>query len=144
MRKLATVAQDFGGRRLENGEAADRRLPALRHRERHQAAEGMADQMHRPAGAADDGLDDLRLAPQRGVLRRAAFLGAAIAQQAGGDAAEAAVPGGDHRPPGGGGAAGTGQENDGRSVTAARALLIVIDGAVDMVDHRKNSTLLVR
>ena len=101
---LAHVAKDFQCRRFGNGQAEQPRAPSQRDGERAQAAEGVADQMHRATRAADHRFKRLRLVSHAGIADAAAFLGAAISEQARGDDA-IILPLRHHRPPGGAGAA---------------------------------------
>ena len=92
-------------RRFGNGQAQQRRAPAQRDGDRGQATEGVADQMHRAARAADHRFKRLRLVGDVGIGNAAAFLRAAISEQARGDDAISVLPLRHYGPPCGAGAA---------------------------------------
>ena len=125
------IAQHLYRRRLRHHEAGQGNPVAQRHRERHQAAEGMADQMNRAAGPGDHGLHRLGKARDRRILRATAFGGPAITGQACGDASKPVLPCGDHGPPGSTCAARARHQHDGRTASA----LVILDAADVLLDH---------
>ena len=130
---LAAARAAARRRRLDRSSGWRARDPvAQRDGERHEAAERMADQMHRPAGLARPPPRRCRpRARSRDLLRCAARPFRRSPSRLVVTRAEAALPGGDHRPPGGAGAARSRHQHHSRAIAA----LVVVDPTACVFDH---------
>jgi hypothetical protein len=131
---LAPISQHVQGGGVDNHQAGERYLVAERHRQRHQAAEGMTDEMRAAARPANDRFQYFGLVRNGRIAGGAALGGSPVAEEARRHVAKPAVQGGNHGLPRGAGAARSRDQHNGRTAPA----LFVIDAATRVLDHPVN------